>query len=185
MRVLIIGATGRVGSAVLAACLSKNHTVTAFLRNHNKFPPELLMHPRLHIHQGDAEDHASLVSAIRDQDTVIQAAVYGSTSPYGTSDSEKVVRCIIGAVKEVQANPSRRRERPIKLWVMSGQVMMDIPGYGTHGNPLIEGDVFPIHPEHYKNFEFLQKDAGGVDWSLLCPGKLDQGDVRVLLYNIR
>ena len=68
---------------------------------------------------------------------------------------------------------------------MSGQVLMDIPGYGTHENPLTEGDVFPIHPEHYENYEFLQKDAGDVDWSLVCPGKLDQGEVRVLLYNIR
>ena len=123
------------------------------------------------------------MGAIRDQDAVIQAAVYGSNSPFGTSDSEKVVRCIIGAVKEVQANPSARRERPIRLWVMSGQVLMDIPGYGARG--MIEGDVFPIHPEHYKNYEFLQQDAWDVDWSLLCPGKLDQGEVRVLLYNIR
>jgi len=87
-----------------------------------------------------------------------------------------VVRCVIDAIKEVQ-----KGRRPIRLWVMSGQVLMDIPGYGGK----IEGDVFPIHPEHYKNYEFLQKDAGDVDWSLLCPGRLDAGEVRVLLYNIR
>ncbi|KAL2048250.1 hypothetical protein N7G274_000161 [Stereocaulon virgatum] len=184
MRVLVIGAAGHVGSAALAACLSKNHIVTALLRNPSKLPPKLLSHPRLHIHQGDATDHASLVSAIRDTDTIIQAAVYGSTSPHGTSDSEKVVRCIIGAIQEVQANPRRSKERPIRLWVMSGQVMMDIPGYGTLKEPMIEGDVFPIHPEHYNNYEFLQEEAGDVDWSLLCPGRLDQGEVRVLLYVI-
>lgn len=144
---------------------------------------ELRSHPHLHILQGDATSHASLVDAIRDQDAIIQAAVYGSNSPYGTSDSETVVRCIIDAVKEVQSSRriSTSSARPLRLWVMSGQVLMDIPGYRGK----IEGDVFPIHPEHYKNYEFLQKDAKDVDWSLLCPGKIDAGEVRVLLYNIR
>lgn len=64
---------------------------------------------------------------------------------------------------------------------MSGQVLMDIPGYRGK----IEGDVIPIHPEHYKNYDFLQKDTKDVDWGLLCPGKIDAGEVRVLLYNIR
>ena len=118
---------------------------------------------------------------------MIQAAVYGSNSPYGTSDSEKVVRCVINAIREVQNGcydsgyGESGARKPIRLWVMSGQVLMDIPGYGG----MIEGDVFPIHPEHYKNYEFLQQDAKDVDWSLLCPGKLDAGEVRVLLYNIR
>lgn len=119
------------------------------------------------------------MEALRDQDAVIQAAVYGSNTPYGTSDSEKVVRCVIDAVKEVQATRPRKL-CPIRLWVMSGQVLMDIPGYRGK----IEGDVFPIHPEHYKNYDFLQKDAKDVDWSLLCPGKIDDGEVRVLLYQI-
>ena len=171
---------GRVGSAALVACLSKQHHVTAFLRNPSKLPPELRNHPRVNIIQGDATSHASLVEAIRDTDAIIQAAVYGSNSPLGTSDSEKVVRCIINAVKEVQASRPVT-SKPIRLWVMSGQVLLNIPGYAGK----IEGDVFPIHPEHYKNYEFLQKDAKDVDWSLLCPGKIDEGEVRVLLYNVR
>ena len=172
--------SGRVGSAALAACLSKQHHVTAFLHNPAKLPPELRSHPRLRITQGDATSHASLVEAIKDTDAIIQAAVYGPNGPFGTSDSEKVVRCIINAVKEVQASRPLR-SRPIRLWVMSGQVLREIPGSAGK----IEGDVFPIHPDHYKNYEFLQKDAKNVDWSLLCPGRIEQGEVRVLLYNIR
>ena len=130
--------------------------------------------------KGDATSHAALVDAIRDQDAIIQAAVYGSNSPYGTSDSEKVIRSIVKAVQEVQASRKLRgfNGRRIRLWVLSGQVLMDIPGAGGR----IEGDVFPIHPEHYKNYAFLQQDAQDVDWSLLCPGRIDQGEVRVLLY---
>ena len=177
---LTTSTSGRVGSAALAACLTKQHQVTAFLCNPAKLPPELRNHPHLRITQGDATSHTSLVEAIKDTDAIIEAAVYGSTTPFTASDSEKTVRCIINAIKEVQASRPKR-SRPIRLWVMSGHVLMDIPAYAGK----TEGDVFPIHPEHYKNYEFLQKDAKDVDWSLLCPGRMDKGEVRVLLYNIR
>ncbi|MCJ1275053.1 hypothetical protein MMC21_002853 [Puttea exsequens] len=193
MRVLILGAAGRVGAAALAACLSKSHTCTAYLPNPSKLPPELLTHPRLRVHQGEVTSHASLVEAIRDTncDCVIQAAVYGSTSPYGNSDSEKVVQAVIGAIREVQmgrrmgwlsgGGGGGRGGRGIRLWVMSGSVLMDIPAVGG----LREGDVYPIHPEHYLDYEFLRKDEREVDWSACSPGRLDAGEVRVLLYNIR
>ena len=130
--------------------------------------------------KGDALSHQSLVDAIRDQDAIIQAAVYGSNTPFGTSDSEKVIRCIINAVKEVQLT-RRLAGPPIRVWILSGQVLLDIPGAGGR----IEGDIFPIHPEHYQNYAFLQQDARDVDWSLLCPGRIEQGEVRVLLYECR
>lgn len=136
-------------------------------------------HPGLRTVKGHATSYASLVEAIRDQDAIIQAAVYGSDTPFGTSDSEKVVRTIVKAVKEVQT--SRRQGPPIWLWVLSGQVLMDIPGAGGR----IERDVLPIHPEHYRNYAFLQQDAKEMDWSLLCPGKIDQREVRVLLYEVK
>ena len=197
MKVLVIGAAGmlssalcctyklmltkdpgRVGSAALAACLAKHHTVTAFVRNPAKLPLEVRIHPRLRIIRGDATCHMSLVDAIRDQDAIIQAAVYGSVSPYGKSDSERVIRCIIGAIREVQA-VERWGSPPIRLWVLSGQVLLNIPG------GKMEGDIIPIHPEHYNNYSFLQQDARDVNWSLLCPGKIDRGEVRVLLYECR
>ncbi|KAL9129525.1 MAG: hypothetical protein Q9217_002049 [Psora testacea] len=198
MKVLVIGAggkflpapllqsikliclTGRVGLAALEACLAKHHTVGAFVCNPAKLPLEVRSHPRLRIIQGDATSQSSLVEAIRDQDAIIQAAIYGSNSPFGTSDSEKVIHSIIKAIKEVQASrPSNAAL--IRLWVISGQVLLDIPG----GNGKIKGDVFPIHPEHYHNYAFLQQDAKDVDWSVLCPGRIERGEVRVLLYQIR
>ncbi|KAL9639397.1 MAG: hypothetical protein Q9164_000938 [Protoblastenia rupestris] len=180
MRVLVIGAAGRVGSAALEACLAKTYTVTAFVRNPAKLSSEVRDHPGLRIIKGDATSHTSLIEAIRNQDAIIQAAVYGSNSPFGTSDSEKVLQNTIRAIKEVQATKPYNAA-PIRLWVLSGQVLLDIPG----GKGKIEGDVFPIHPEHYKNYAFLQQDATDIDWSLLCPGKIDQGEVRVLLYECK
>lgn len=66
------------------------------------------------------------------------------------------------------------------MWVMSGQVMVDIPVEE-------EGEVYPIHPEHYWDYGFLREGVGekDVDWSLLCPKTMEGGEVRVWLYNIR
>ena len=197
MRVLIIGAAGkstqadlphpkltpfpgRVGSAALAACLAKNHVVTAFVRDPAKLPLEVRANPLLRIINGDATCHNSLVEAICDQDAIIQAAVYGSNSPLGTSDSEKVIRSVVSAIQQVQRTRCHG-SAPIRLWILSGQVILDVPG----GKGKIEGDFFPIHPEHYQNYAFLQQDARDVDWSLLCPGWIEHGEVRVLLYECR
>ena len=107
-------------------------------------------------------------------DAIIQAAVYGSNSPFGTSDSETVIENIVAAAKQVQSSDSRTA--PLRVWVLSGQVLLDIPG----ANGKIEGDIFPIHPEHYKNYAYLQKEGDELDWSVLCPGKILEGEVRSL-----
>ena len=146
--------------------------------------------------KGDATSHASLVDAIREQDAIIQAAVYDSNNPYRMSDPETVIRCFIGAIQEVQALRKMKplgggmngrngevscKRRPIRLWVLSGEVLMDIPGK----KGVIEGDIIPIHPEHYKNYAFLRQEASDVDWNLLRPGRIEMGEVRVLLYECR
>lgn len=170
-----------MGSAALAACLAKNHIVTAFVRNPAKLPLEVIHHPRLRIFKGDATCQYSLAEAIRDQDAIVQAAVYGNPSTFGRSDSEKVVRCIITAIKEVQS-AKRYRGPSIRLWVLSGQVLLDVPG-GAKGR--IEADIIPIHPEHYHNYAFLQQDACNLNWSRLCPRESEKGDVRVFLYECK
>ena len=173
-------ALGRVGSAVLAACLAKRHNVTAFVRNPTKLPYELRSHPRLRVFQGDATSQSSLVEALWDQDAIIQAAVLCPASSYSTGDNERVIRTIVAAIKEVQA-VGRYGHPPFRLWVLSGQVMLDIPVL----KGILQGNIIPIYPEHYRNYSFLQQDAGDVDWNMLCPGKISNGEVRVLLCECR
>ena len=71
--------------------------------------------------------------------------------------------------------------RPIRLWVLSGQVLRDY----SLGRKGWEGDMIAIHPRHYKNYAFLQTEARDVDWRLMCPGRAEMGEVRVLLFECR
>lgn len=114
----------------------------------------------------------------------MQAAVYGSNTPWGTSDSELVVRTIVDVASSIQSQRSstnstseqRSNQRPLRLWLLSGQVLLDIPD-GRSNPPRIEGDVLPIHPEHYANYAYVKEHGASLDWSLLCPGKVDDGEV--------
>lgn len=53
---------------------------------------------------------------------------------------------------------------------------MDLP----HHPGWIEGDAVPIHPEHYANYKLLREEAQDLDWSLLCPGKVDDAEVCIV-----
>ena len=72
--------------------------------------------------------------------------------------------------------------RPIRLWVLSGQVLKDYSPGRRRG---WEGEMIAIHPRHYKNYAFLQAEARDVDWRLMGPGRVEMGEVRVLLYECR
>lgn len=169
---------GCIGSAALAACLEKDHIVTALVRCPSKLPEAVQSHPRLHVVKGDTTSHPSLVNIIREQDAVIQAAAYGCEGPHGLADLETDFQSIVGAAQEAQA---WRREQPIRLWVLSGQALTDVP----EKNSGIESKVVPIHPKYYKNYAFLRQEAQDVNWSLLCPGRIEMEEVRVLLYEFR
>jgi putative NADH-flavin reductase len=69
-KVLIVGATGGTGRALVAQALERQYTVTALVRN----PARLdIADPRLKVIQGDVLDIASVTSAVRGQDAVLCA----------------------------------------------------------------------------------------------------------------
>ena len=114
------------------------------------------------------------------QDAVIQAAVYGSISPWGdTSVSEGVTRTLVKAANQEQVQRGMEPSKsPLRLWVVSGQVLMDIPGRPGK----IEGDYIPVHPEHHRNYIYVKEKAQGLDWSFICPGRVLEGKVSCSCY---
>jgi uncharacterized protein YbjT (DUF2867 family) len=70
MKLLILGATGKVGSLVLAQALEQGHSVTALLRNPAKIKQS---HAQLTIVQGDARDPKTIASAMSGMDAIISA----------------------------------------------------------------------------------------------------------------
>jgi putative NADH-flavin reductase len=69
MKIALIGATGFVGTAVLAELLERDHHVSALVRNTSR----LEAHPRLEAKALDVYDSAAVASAVRGHDAVISA----------------------------------------------------------------------------------------------------------------
>lgn len=69
MRLLVFGATGGTGRALLEQGLAQGHQVTAFVRN----PAALAARPGLTIVQGDVTDAAAVSRAVAGQEAVLSA----------------------------------------------------------------------------------------------------------------
>jgi putative NADH-flavin reductase len=70
MKLLVFGATGGTGRAIVAQALDQGHVVTAFVRN----PAALTTkHERLKIVPGDILDYSSVEAAVQGQDAVLSA----------------------------------------------------------------------------------------------------------------
>jgi putative NADH-flavin reductase len=76
MKILIFGASGRMGRELVSQALAHGDSVTAFVRYPAKFD---IQHTNLKVVQGDAVDYASVERAVKDQDAVICAL--GSSTP--------------------------------------------------------------------------------------------------------
>lgn len=70
MNVVVLGASGKAGQAIVKRALEKGHRVTAFVRN----PASLsLVHPNLQLKVGDALSQDAVSEAVKGQDAVVHA----------------------------------------------------------------------------------------------------------------
>lgn len=95
MKVLVLGAGGRTGSAVVQQAVAAGHDVTAFIRHTGDYHgPVGVM-----IKEGDATDAAAVTAAVAGQDAVIDTV--GGKTPYkaGITLEEDVAKAVIAAMQ--------------------------------------------------------------------------------------
>jgi hypothetical protein len=176
MKVLLIGATGNVGSRALPALLKNGHTVVAYVRSTTKLAPENRA-AFANVVIGSVTDKSALKSAIltNDCDAVFHAA--GVAQMFGrskTGEYNKMFATVVAAIVEAR---EERRGPAIRAWLMSGFPMLDsaIPGR-------LIGDYMPMFPDHRENLALIQKpDGKNIAWSLFCANQMSakHKDVRI------
>lgn len=77
-KIILIGATGFVGSALLKEALDRGHEITAILRHPSKLS---LSHPQLTVVEGDVADSDFLASRMKGADAVVSAFNPGWSNP--------------------------------------------------------------------------------------------------------
>ncbi|KAJ9148543.1 hypothetical protein NKR23_g4968 [Pleurostoma richardsiae] len=163
MRVLILGATGKLGSRTAAALIARRHTTVAFVRTPSKLPP-LLLEALAGVRSGDARSASDIKKAIVDHgcDAVVNTAGYAAMAPWGKSDLPAIVDAVIAAAVDVGSE----RGHPPRVWFLGGQGIMDLPG---QKHMIV--DYMHLFPEHRITWAKLNAlPRSKLIWSILCPG---------------
>jgi putative NADH-flavin reductase len=130
MRVLLLGATGNLGSRCLPALLAHHHAVTVIVRNIPKL--RSLMSPALleklnAIVEGDVTDSTLLTK------TLLEHAIEGIIDVAGNQVKpwdEFLLPRIAGAVRDAAVSVGRQRGTPLRAWITSGFGILEYPGTG-------------------------------------------------------
>ena len=161
MKIVIFGATGKVGRNLTDQAPEDGHQVTAFVRSSST---ALEPHPNLHVRQGDLFNEGDVAQALRDQDAVMIAL----GAPLRNKDGVRArgTQSIIKAMKT---------GGPDRLICLSGHGTGDSYGdlprlYRWLIMPLV---LKHVYADHERQEEIVR--ASGLDWTLVRPTNYIKG----------
>jgi uncharacterized protein len=163
MKIALIGATGFVGTAVLAELLQRGHAVTALVRN----PARLAVQPALTARALDATDPDAVAAAVKGHDAVVSAFNPGWDAP------ELYARFMQGsaAIAAGTAQAGVRRLLVVggagSLFVAPGVQMVDTPEFASHVPP----NIIPGAKAARDALTALRGNSV-LDWTFLSPPAL-------------
>lgn len=127
MSVLLLGATGNIGSRLLPALLAHNQKVVVYVRNEQKLR-ELIsaaILSRVTIVKGDATDSSSIANTLLEYrcDAVINSAGLASILPWSKPQMQEIIEAVAtGAV-----DASKKLGHPIRAWFLGGMSALEFP----------------------------------------------------------
>ena len=146
MKIALIGATGNVGSKILAEALNRGHHILGIARN----PEKLRVRERLIASRGDVNDETGLAKLLFGYEAVITAVRFQSMDP----------KILIKAVKKAEVD---------RLLVVGGAGSLEV----APGLQLVETPNFPTEykAEALAGREFLNHLRGEkeLEWTFLSP----------------
>jgi putative NADH-flavin reductase len=154
VKILLVGASGMIGSRVLAEAATRSHEVTAATRH----PDKIAAGPNVRAVSLDATDSKSLAALARDADVIVTA-----TSPRGGGDPIQEARAIGDAAIAAARQTGRR------LFVVGGAGSLNLPD----GRPLAE-----TLPDAYRGEALAMRGvlnalkASDIDWTFFSPAAM-------------
>lgn len=131
MKVLLLGATGNIGSRLIPALLAHHHSVVAYVRSPSKLQSLLpaTLHEQILVVQGDATDSAAIKRAILEHrcEAVVSAAGVAAFAPWSHGDLPVIFKAVVEGVRAAGAEGGKM----LRLWVMGGQGVLKYPGTGV------------------------------------------------------
>lgn len=155
MNIALIGASGFIGSALLAEALSRGHNVTAIVTKPEKLTPS----PQLRALACDVQDSGALAASLRGHEAVISAF-----SGHAQSDTEdyylRGIRSIIAAASQANVPRLLVVGGAGSLEVAPGLQLLDTPEFPAMYKPTAEGARKALG---------LLREEKALDWTMLSP----------------
>jgi putative NADH-flavin reductase len=163
MRLLIMGATGRLGRLLVDQALADGHDVTAFARD----PAALdVAHPHLTVTRGDLTDVESVRAAVAGQD-----AVFAAVTPPARKATTLYYTGATNLVDAMRRHGVRRL-----VWVSSAGVdPVDAAAQGLFFDRVIKPLMFKHMYADAKRAEELLRTTD-LDWTFVHPPLLTNGE---------
>ena len=164
MRVLVVGATGRVGRRVVDRLLDAGHDVSGLARDPSALPPTV------HAVAGDVRDPAVVREALTagDGDPVDAVVSALGTPPGGAVDDtlSAGLRTLVEAMADLGVG---------RLVAVAAAGVLDAPGGGLR----LDAEGFPpflrgVAEQHRSAYETLAESS--LAWTLVCPPNMPDGD---------
>lgn len=154
-RVLVTGATGLQGGAVVQALLRGGHTVTAFVRNPDSDSAQALARQGVDLATGNLDDVASLEAASAGHDVVFSVQLAG-VDPANPGFEQRQARNIATAAKRAGIGQ-------IVHTSVSGT------GWRTQHPGYEQGELFQAYWDEKEAAEEAVRQSGIARWTILKP----------------
>lgn len=171
MKIALIGATGFVGTPLLAELLSRGHQVTVLARN----PGKLASQPGLTVVQADALDAAQVAKAAAGHEAVVSAYNPGWTEP-------KIGEIFLQATHSIFAGV---KQSGVKRFLMVGGAgsLFVAPGVQLVDTPEFPAEYKVAAAAARDALNLIQKEST-LDWTFLSPAILLNPGVRTGKYRL-
>ncbi|MEW9052714.1 MAG: SDR family oxidoreductase [Neobacillus sp.] len=161
MHILILGATGRVGSRVVAHALSDGHRVTVMVRTPEKF--QIQEDEKLSLVLGNVLNQVDLAKAMKGIDVVISAL-----NTDGTTTLSESTPLIIEAME----NEGIKRIITVgTAGILQSRLTPDLLRYESSES---KRKSTRAAEEHHKVYDLLKQST--LDWTIVCPTYLPDGE---------
>jgi len=160
MNILILGATGRVGSQIVTHALHDGHHVTVLVRNPEKIQ---INNGNLTIIQGNVLNEDDIVRSIGGVDVVISAL-----NTDGTTTLSESMPLIIEAMKE------QGIQRIITIGTAGILQSRSTPQSMRYQLRKTKGRSVRAAKEHHKVYIMLKQSS--LQWTIVCPTYLPDGE---------
>lgn len=171
MKLVLFGATGHIGGAILDEALARGHDVTAVVRDASRVTQH---HPQLHIVVGDVAQPATWAAAAKGADAVIVSL---SARRSGQPDQ------VPAAAKTLLESLSAAKVKRL-LWVGGAGSLEVAPGLRVIDDPHFPAAWKPEAEAQAKALDIFRASNTDIDWTYISPAALIEDGSRTGQYRV-